>query len=455
MRWYAVLFLVALCALPQLQAQLDKTTFGSEPIVLKYADSLLGTSDASGMVRRLKGNVQFVQGNVTVTCNQAIQYLDANKVELIGNVVITQETVTLRTAQGEYDGNTKIATGQSGVTLTDRDTKLQAHRGSYSTASRIANFYSNVEVENDSLLIYSDTLEYHRDTQNSFANGRVFARGKYSDTRLTGDSLSNFPARHYIRVAGGSPLFCQIDTVRKVQPYTDTTAAAGTVILAFDTLCIAGDVLEALRDDGNERYIATGNVHMTRGALASRSSNGIYNHTHENIQLTGTPIIWMDSTQLRADSIAITLHERALERIAAYGEAFAATRGDSAQTDRIDQLTGDSIFVMVTQDTLRRIRAESKAFSLYFLYTEGQPDGASRSSADAITIDLAEGTADNVHWTGKVDGEFLPETVLATNIQSYHLRGFQWLTNRPFLAAIANPHTRVLPTVKGKKKLTP
>lgn len=450
---YFFLLTIFLLGAGVLSAQLDKATYGSDPIMLKYADSLLGSNTEAGMVRVVKGNVRFVQGNVTVTCNEAVQYLSQNRVELIGNVVITQETVTLRTARGEYDGNTKVAYGQSGITLTDRDTRLEAQEGRYSTANRVADFYRNVSVENDSMIVYSDTLQYHRDTQNSFASGKAFARGKFSSVRLRGDSISNFPLLRYTRVVGGSPLFSQIDTVQLAPTpnATDTTLPRQR----FDTLCIAGDLLEALREAGNEQYTATGNARMSRGGLAASSTNGTYNHSTGYIRLTGEPIVWYDSTQLRGDSIVVHLNNRSLEQIAAYRNAFAATKTDSAQADRIDQITGENIFIAVASDTLRRITAEEKAFSLYFLSTEGKPDGVSRSSANVITIELEQGQASDVHWTGKVDGEFIPENMIYDHVEEYNLRNFQWLTNRPILTVPENPHLRPAPTRKPQKKAVP
>lgn len=448
MRYFLLPMVFLLCA-ATLPAQFDKATFGADPIILKYADSLLGSSTEAGMVRVVKGNVRFVQGNVTVTCDEAVQYMTQNRVELIGNVVITQETVTLRTVRGEYNGNTKVATGQSGITLTDRDTRLEAQAGRYSTASRIADFYRDVTVENDSMLVYSDTLQYHRDTQNSFATGRVFARGKFSGIRLRGDSLSNIPAERYTRVSGGSPLFSRIDTVQAPRTGTADTLPPPR----FDTLCISGDLLEARRDTGSEQYIATGNVRLNRGGLAARSTSGTYNHTEEYIRLTGSPVIWYDSTQLRGDSIVVRLNNSSLEQISAYRNAFAATKSDSTHTDRIDQLTGNNIFVMIAGDTLRRITAEEKAFSLYFLSNDGAPDGASRSSADMITVELDQGLASDVHWTGKVDGEYLPENMVFGRLAEYHLRNFAWFTDRPLLAAPNNPHSQ--PARKPQKKAVP
>lgn len=414
-------FIVCLLLPVATSAQLDKSIYGSEPIILKHADSLLGTTSEAGIVRRVKGNVTFIQGNVTVTCSEAIQYIDQNRVELNGNVVINQGTVTLRTPHGEYNGNTRMAFGRSGILLTDRDTRLSAIEGFYSTADRVADFYRNVVVENDSLVVYSDTLKYIRDNQNSFASGSAAAFGKYESIRLYGDSITHYPSQRYIRVAGGTPLFCRIDTAKT----TSGTAQQ------HDTLCISGDILEAFRTPGDERYVATGNMRLTRGSLAARSRNGTYSHTLENIQLQGAPVLWVDSTQLSGDSIAIRLRNRSVERITAYRNAFAATRSDTLPGSRIHQITGDNIIIAVSQDTLRRITAENKAFSLYFLYKEGIPDGASRSSADMITIDLENGQASNVHWTGKVDGEYLPEPMIATRLSEYNLRNFRWLTNRP------------------------
>jgi lipopolysaccharide export system protein LptA len=471
---------------PQQQPwEADDTT--PQPIFLQHADSLVGGATPQGLIRELIGNVVMQQGSVNVTCERAIHYLQQNRADLLGNVVITQGSVTMKAPRGSYDGNSRLMYGLQGVYLQDRSTVLTAREGYYSTATKIARFTKTVRIETDSLIITADTLEYHRATQNSYATGRVAAAGKYTSAYLQGDSLVNLPSAHYTRVTcyalpttatisrvqtfrvQRQPMVSQIDTVEvkkeekdedggmkdeekgkgknmKDEKKSKPSNQAGKTSIRLDTLCITGDMLEAFRGDSanpkQEIYVATGNVKLTRGggsksSIAARAGKGVYEKMLDRIWVLQTPLLWLDSTQLRGDTIVIDLKEKRLERIAALRNAFSATKNDSTRQDRIDQLTGENIIVSMQQDTLRFIMAEGKAFNLYFLQSEEEgkksPDGASRSAANTIKILFASGEADEVIWLGRVEGEQIPEHIVKKTLAQLKLKGFEWFENRPRL----------------------
>ncbi len=532
--------------------QTDAAQQAPEPLTLQHADSLVGSMTPQGMVRELIGNVVLLQNAVTVTCDRAIHYMTLNKADLVGNVVMTQNTVTMKAPRGTYDGMARIIYGLQGVYLQDRNTTLTAREGVYSTETRIARFYKNVLVENDSLKIYSDTLEYHRETQNSYATGTVSAAGKFTSAYLQGDSLVNIPDRHYTRVscykpstnasvrATGAtlklptataikvstaatikmpskpllislvrqPMISQIDTVqveediipadslkpvpnskktpKKSSSNSAISSAANSptkpaksniqtidslslpiamptkrIVNRLDTLCIVGDVLEAFRADKQERYVATDNVKLTRGggksSIAARAGTGIYEKTLDRIWMLQTPVLWIDSTQLRGDSILINVREKRLERVVAHTNAFAATKNDTTRQDRIDQLTGDNIIINTQQDTLRSILAEGKAFNLYFLTTEDDSiktkknaDGAARNAADTIKIWFDKGEPDRIVWLGKVEGEAIPEHIVQKTLAELKLKGFQWFTNKPHLQRFDKNAKPPKPVIQNK-----
>ena len=93
-----------------------QTGYSQEKIILKNADKLQGETINGESVRKASGNVQFTQGNVDVYCNSATQYLTSNRVELIGNVKIYQDTLSLFTNKAVYFGNERRAICE-GVTL--------------------------------------------------------------------------------------------------------------------------------------------------------------------------------------------------------------------------------------------------------------------------------------------------------------------------------------------------
>jgi len=402
-------------------------SLASEPIILEYADELIGEQDSVSNIRRLVGNVRLRQGNIILTCDHAIQYLNQNKYDLSGDVVIKQNTITLKSPSVHYDGNTFIATATNGVEITDKDTRLTAMRGRYSTQSLVAYFEQNVFVEDDSVRIYSDFVRHNRNDGISDAWGRVLLEGKYTNSRLIGDSIRNVPAGNY-SIAYGNPHLLQIDSVAKSND--------GFVQYRYDTLTIVSDVMEAFRDFGNERYIANGNVEIVRDNVQSKSCKAIYYKDEEFIFLEEKPIVWSDSTQLYSDTIYVYLPNNNLERLRAVSKAFSVSISDSLRTVRKDQLAGNEIELIFKQDTLKFIHSRGDAKSLYFINTDDEPDGIISVSADNITIEMLDGKAETIIMTNQVPGEYHPEPIIVGREKEFYLPYFKWSDLRPKQAEI-------------------
>jgi lipopolysaccharide export system protein LptA len=213
-----------------LYAQVSDSTAPKLPIILRNADSLVTSSDGVNTVRELMGNVHLEQGNVTVYCDHAMQYISENRVVLDGNVKIIQGTVTMLMPRGEYYGNLDIAQGEGGVKIIDRKTTLTARRGVYSTKSTIARFYEKVVVEDDSVRIHCDSLRYFRSTQDSYTYGNVVMRGKQHNVVVYGDSARNIPKLSY-SVVRGRPLLYQIDSVRVKKPVRNSSVSTDSLLL--------------------------------------------------------------------------------------------------------------------------------------------------------------------------------------------------------------------------------
>lgn len=389
--------------------------FAGEPIILEYSDALIGEQDSLTNVRKLVGNVRLRQGNVRITCDNAIQYIGLNKYDLIGNVVIKQNTITLVSPSINYDGNSYIATAKNGVKITDRETKLSAEYGTYSTQTLIANFAGNVVVEDDSTIIYSDYVTHNRNNRVSNAWGNVLIIGKYTNAKLAGDSIVNIPMENLSEVYG-NPKLLQIDS---------------NDVDKQDTLLISAIKMEAIREEGNERYIAQGNVEVVRNNLQARAENAVYYKAKDMIFLEELPILWYDSTQLFADTIIVQLENNKLRRIDAISRAFSVSQNDTLKTARKDQMSGKIITVEFENDTLKQIVADGNARSLYFIETDGQPDGLISVSADRITIEIIDKKAENIIMVNNVPGEYLPEPLIVNEEKKYYLPGFKFSQDRP------------------------
>jgi lipopolysaccharide export system protein LptA len=404
----------------------------AEPIILQYADSLIGRETILGVERELVGNVHLRQGNVYVWCDNAIQYLSENRAVLIGNVKIVQGTVTMTGPRADYNGNLKIAYGTQGVTIVDRKTSLSAEQGMYSMRSYVAEFYDNVHLEDDTVHITADTIQYERRTRNSFAQGKVIVKGKQSNVLLAGDSAFHYPAQHYSLIKG-KPFLLKVDTVFSQQDTTTAKTVNDSVFassLRFDTSIVVAEKLEAFRHY-QDKYIAYDSVEMIRGELRMKAQLAIFDNKKERISLYTSPVVWNDSTQIVADSIIVTMQNKHLRQINAYGNAFSSSRDDTSYSSRINQLSGQFIKVLVTDDSVRTIFSRGDAKSLYFMDSDGQPDGAARNSADSIRIEIEKNKPEIIHWLGAVVGDVFPETVIADKENDYALPGFRRRDDKP------------------------
>jgi len=139
----------------------------------------------------------------------------------------------------------------------------------------------------------------------------------------------------------------------------------------------------------------------------------------------------MDSTQLFADTMNISIPQRRLKAIYALNNAVAISREDSVYTDRLNQLAGKNITINIAEDDIQNILSEGDAKSLYFLFSEEGADGLVRNTADTIQVLFAAGDADKINWLGAVEGESYPEKIIAGKANDYNLPEFKWSPNRP------------------------
>lgn len=396
---------------------LTSISHGAERIQLVWADSVLGSMTVGSRHRNFQGNVQFRQGDVKVYCDNAIQYIEENRLQLRGNVKIIQNTLTLTAPEIHYNGNTYIADALNGVEIKDKKTTLTAQQGDYSTQTYIANFYGNVRIDDDSVTILSDVIKHSRVSRNSFATGNVTVKGKHTNAILTGDTVNHFPNEHYT-IASGDPILIQIDTNQ-----SNTNK--------FDTLYVSSRVMESYRFPGDESYEFTDDVEIIRGYVSARADFTRFSKTKENMELYGKPIVWYGDTQLHSDSIRISLPNNKLSVIKANGNALTCSKESHIYQNRINQIIGNQIEIKFKNEEIDKIISVGEAMSLYFLFDGSLPDGASRSGADTIKIFFAGGEVDEILWLGSIPGNVYPENSIQNSPQQYYLPGFRWSVKKP------------------------
>ncbi|MCZ7557046.1 MAG: LPS export ABC transporter periplasmic protein LptC [Bacteroidia bacterium] len=410
------------------------TVLAQESSILRVlqADRLEVRTVGDVELRELVGSVRLQQDNVHISCDRATQNLTRNTVSLFGNVVIRQDTLLLRTNSGSYDANTKIARSYEGVHLYDGHVTLSAAIGSYATSTRIADFLNNVTIDDTAATIHAGAVTYDRRGGLMVATRKVRIRFKDEESLITADSVRHYPDEKRSQFFL-DPVLWQIDT-----SYVRRDATGGIDSLALDTLNIAADRMEALRDSTN-RFLTEGNVRMVRGGFSARGGSALFLRSDSLIILRASPVLWYDENQLTGDSVAARIADGELRHLHVLGNAFSISRSKPAEQDtlyppdRFDQTTGKEIQMFFENDKPRHIRIEGSAISLYYLFDEGALNGVRRESGDLILLDFVEGDAKSIRTIGGVEGTYYPEKYVTGVESSYNLEGFVWREDRPVL----------------------
>ncbi len=427
-------------------------------------DSLQGKMIDGESVREVFGHVVLTQGNVRITCNQAVQYISRNDAELIGNVIATQDTLTITTERGFYYGNERKAESVSGVKLDDKKVILTADTGSYFFNDAKAIFRSNVILKDTSSTVNSKQLIYFKDEGKAIATGDVkIFEGKniiqadslvhFRETRETiayynvkisstdnnstiyGEHLEDYPQKHYTLI-DVKPLFIQIDSSYSERAQSDSLAAgADTSTLQIDTLVIQAKKMEAYRDTINI-FKATDSVKIVRGKFASINDFTEYYRKEGKIVTekisseAPQPIIWYDNSQLTGDSVIVLLYENKINELDVNRNAFILSQNAKYKT-RYDQISGSRLKIFFSNGAIQHTEVFGGVHSIYFLYDDNTPNGLTKSSSESAKIYFDDNKVSQVKLYGTPNSEYYPERLVVGNELAFTLPGYIIFNNRP------------------------
>lgn len=388
----------------------------SKVIILENADSLEGRVIDGEDARELIGNVQVRQGNVLITCDRALQFLERGSVHLDGRVVIRDDSVTLTAPRAVYYRDEREAEAFDNVALLDGRSVLTAQYGRYLVDSETAFFHTNVVVEDSASILIADSLTYLRPESRTLGSGNVAIHSKTDDLTIFGGALDHQASGGFSRMTN-MPVLVQLDT-------TDS----GTV----DTLVVRSAVMEAYRDTAR-RFVAIDSVRLFRSELSAIGERVTFFMDGDSMQLRGSPVIWYGETQVSGDSADVYLTDQKLRRMKVMGDAFTMSRSDSNFPERFDQLAADRLDLLFEDGRLTQVQADSRAISVYHVYEDSLANGLNKSSGDRVVMDFIEGRVASIKIVGGVEGQYVPEPHVRANIDEYRIPGFQWRDDRPLM----------------------
>jgi lipopolysaccharide export system protein LptA len=366
----------------------------------------------------LIGNVRFSQEGVRVSCDRALQYLNRGDLVLTGNVVVRDDSVTMKGPRGAYHRDERRAEAFDDVHLDDGKVQLVARYGEYFVEPKRAFFRSNVVVRDSASTVTADSLTYWRADKRSQAEGNVRIFSSSDHVTIAGKFLEHYSIQQFSRMSR-QPMLVQYDT-----------SLTGII----DTLVVRSRVMESY-SDSLRRLVAIDSVEIVRSDLAAVGGRAQFYPRGDSIHLRVNPLVWYRTTQLSGDSIDVFLRERKLHVLSVKGDAFAVSQGDSLRPERLDQLSGETMRMTFEDQLLRRIDVDVRATSVYYLYDSTAANGLNRSSGDRIALWFDKGRAQSIRVFGGVEGSYVPQNIVQGHESDYALRRILWRDNRPRIKA--------------------
>ncbi len=382
-------------------------------IYLHHADSLVGLELNGEQARQLIGNVKFTHGKTIVICKRATQYLKSNKVNLEGNVIVTEDSLTMRADHGIYYGDTRICEASGNVRLDDNKMNLFSDFGSYYSKDRMAHFRQHVKVLDSTSVLTADDLVYYRDEQKTIAESNVVIVSSENHLTLSGGHFENYKKVKY-SLMFDRPRATQIDT-------------SGGVT---DSVVIISDTMETYQQPP-ERLLATGNVSMKRTDVTSQAGSTVFYTKLDSIELRGTPFVWQTqsngtTTQSSGDSMFVKLEQKRLRVLYLHGHAFSISQADPTLLKRYHQISGQDMTMFFKENKINNIEVDRTATMLYYLFDDKTPDGMNNTTGDHVSIEFLNGKIDQLKVIGGVEGKYVPERILNGHEEDYNLTGFNW-----------------------------
>jgi lipopolysaccharide export system protein LptA len=181
----SILIIAALFVFSSFQHSFAQT---GEPINIINADELQYNELDHVAIRKLLGNVQLRQNNVTLFCDRADFYFEQNIVDAFGNVHIKHgDTIDIYGETLHYDGASKKARLNKNVKLTDSRMVLTTEELDYDMNTRMGFYLKGGTLVSDSAVLTSQHGYYYANSADVFFKKNV--KLTHPDYVLSTDTL--------------------------------------------------------------------------------------------------------------------------------------------------------------------------------------------------------------------------------------------------------------------------
>ena len=342
----------------------------NKKIEILNADKTYANANIHPDYWRLIGNVSFLHNNTIMTCDSAYHYTTENKMEafgdikinqgdsiilsgktltyfglenkadILGDVILIDKQMTLRTEQIFYNLSTNIASYPKQGNIIHNDKIINSKKGAYNSNIHSFIFEDSVVVTNEDYKILTDNMHYNTNNDvtyffgpsliisnkktiycengwyNTKTNIAQFRENSYIKTKnylLKGDSLYYNKNLQYGKALSSVQL---IDTIENITVYgeiaeyfeaEEKVLISGNPMLKLifedDSLFMHAKQFVSNQNDDDKKILAYDKVKFFKSDFQGKCDSLSYSFKDSVVEMFNKPILWSDGFQITADSL--------------------------------------------------------------------------------------------------------------------------------------------------------
>jgi lipopolysaccharide assembly outer membrane protein LptD (OstA) len=392
------------------------------------------------------GNVKILNPDgAVVTGSQLFYDNKTNIARVLGDVVLKDDGLILKTPWIEYHTQTKMGWYGAGGFIQDKDTYLKSKRGRYDPKQKKLHFKDAVILENDDYLIQTDTLIYETDTKKAIFNDYtqintqdeqiILNKGYYFTEKKQGYFTNGFTyvaknkrmlcsdtafldKANEAGYASGNVwlydsaenwiLYGQQGAYRKGLNYAEMFGNALAINTEKDSFWIKADSLITEQGTTANSQItnALGNVKLLQGNSKSTAQKLTHFEKDSTIKLRGNPVLWDSATRMSGDSIDIYTLNNKIRFGSLYPKALIVNQEKS---DFFSQIQGDSIYYSLdTQQHIEYSWVYRNGKSIYFISEDSAISSAFSVTCENMKFNFVDNRIEQVNFYVSPKGTLFP-----------------------------------------------
>lgn len=459
---------------------------------IQQANSLGPGPDGS---QRIVGNVVLSDSSITMYCDSAYYY-SSNKVDafshirivqtngtlniagdllkydgetktadLINNVVMNDQDMTLRTKAVYYDIKNGVANYYDSAYIVNKETQLTSKRGTYFKDTRVFHFKKDVVITNPKYRIYSDTVNYNTEskvteffgpthiitdkdsvycergwyntiTENShfYKNPWIISEGR----KIKADTLTYLKSTGFGKAVGHMEMidtaqnvilkgnFAIYNPEKKIAIVTDS-ALMIQIDEKKDSLFVHADTIRTEMDTSQTYRLMKVyyKVRMFKKDLQGKCDSLFYSSRDSVMELHGEPVLWSEKNQLTSEFIQLYMKNKKMERMELKNSAFLIGQEDSL---KFTQVKGKNMTGYFADNELKKLIVKGNGQTVYFPKDENDYIGMNKTTSTDIIIYMKDKKPSDIILITKPEGTLYP--LKDVTKEDMYLKDFLWQENK-------------------------